>query len=210
MNAISIKFMMSLSGRHIGPFTFNPVGPMPSKKFLRLYLEKRGFKLVLVLMRRKDLFFKLYLPWQELFTLPYTFIMVSSNNTQLRHFSQSNTNHRNCATQATPPNITTNNTIQVTELKIFSHDWTQLMQLLTHVCNMSWSIHTHIPDDLLVSVTRRSRSDESHSLTYLLTYLLSVSIDFTDVTLVSDDTYRRLYWCDPDDPDESYLVMKVI
>ena len=40
-----------------------------------------------------------------------------------------------------------------------------------------------------------------------------VSIDFTDVTLVSDDTYRRLHWCDPDDPDypdESYLVMKVI
>ena len=56
------------------------------------------------------------------------------------------------------------------------------------------------------SVTRRSRSDESH----LLTYLLDVSIDFTDVTLVSDDTRRRYYWCDPDDPDENYLVMKVI
>ena len=42
---------------------------------------------------------------------------------------------------------------------------------------------------------------------------LDVSIDFTDVTLVSDDTYIRLYWCDPDypeEPDESYLVMKVI
>ena len=63
------------------------------------------------------------------------------------------------------------------------------------------------------SVTRRSRSDESHSLTESLTYWVSVLIDFTDVTLVSDDTYRRLYWCDPDDPDdpdESYLVMKVI
>ena len=34
--------------------------------------------------------------------------------------------------------------------------------------------------------------------------------NLTDVTLVSEDTYRRLYWCDPDDPDESYLVMKVI
>ena len=59
----------------------------------------------------------------------------------------------------------------------------------------------------LFSVTRRSRSDES------LTESLIVSIDFTDVTLVSDDTYRRLYWCDPDhsdDPDERYLVMKVI
>ena len=43
-----------------------------------------------------------------------------------------------------------------------------------------------------------------------LTDWVSISIDFTDVTLVSDDTYRRLYWCDPDDPDESYLVMKVI
>ena len=46
-----------------------------------------------------------------------------------------------------------------------------------------------------------------------VTESLSVSIDFTDVTLVSDDTYRRLYWCDPDDPDdpdESYLVIKVI
>ena len=50
-------------------------------------------------------------------------------------------------------------------------------------------------------------------VTEWLSYLLIVSIDFTDVTLVSDDTYRRLYWCDPDysdDPDESYLVMKVI
>ena len=40
-----------------------------------------------------------------------------------------------------------------------------------------------------------------------------VCIDLTDVTLVSDDAYRRLYWCDPDhpdDPDESYPVMKVI
>ena len=50
-------------------------------------------------------------------------------------------------------------------------------------------------------------------VTYSLTESLSVSIDFTDVTLVSDDTYKRLYWCDPDDPDdpdESYLAMKVI
>ena len=42
---------------------------------------------------------------------------------------------------------------------------------------------------------------------------VSFSIDFTDVTLVSDDTYRRLYWSgpgDPDDPDESYVVRKVI
>ena len=39
---------------------------------------------------------------------------------------------------------------------------------------------------------------------------LIVRIDLIDVTLVSDDTYRRLYWCDPDHPDESYLVMKVI
>ena len=40
-----------------------------------------------------------------------------------------------------------------------------------------------------------------------------VSIDLTDVTLVSDDTFRRIYWCESDhsdDPDESYLLMKVI
>ena len=53
----------------------------------------------------------------------------------------------------------------------------------------------------------------THSLTHSLRHWVSVLIDLTDVTLVSDDTYRRLYWCDPDDPDdpdESYLVMKVI
>ena len=44
---------------------------------------------------------------------------------------------------------------------------------------------------------------------------MDVLIDLTDVTLVSDDTFKRLYWCDPDypggpdDPDERYLVMKV-
>ena len=60
----------------------------------------------------------------------------------------------------------------------------------------------------IFSVTRCYKSDKS--------YWLSVLIDFTDVTLVSDDTYRRLYLCDPDypdgpdDSDESYLVMKVI
>ena len=46
-----------------------------------------------------------------------------------------------------------------------------------------------------------------------VTHWVDVCIDLTDVTLVSDDTYRRLYWCDPDDPDdpdESYLVMKGI
>ena len=50
---------------------------------------------------------------------------------------------------------------------------------------------------------------EVMSVTDWLTELLDVSIDLTDVTLVSDDTYRRLYWCDPDDPDESYLVMNL-
>ena len=39
----------------------------------------------------------------------------------------------------------------------------------------------------LFSVTRRSRSDESHSLSESLI----VSTDLTDVTLVSDDTYRK-------------------
>ena len=31
---------------------------------------------------------------------------------------------------------------------------------------------------------------------------LSVSIDSTDVTLVSEDTYQRLDWCDEDDEDD--------
>ena len=50
-------------------------------------------------------------------------------------------------------------------------------------------------------------------VTEYLPYYLIVSIDLTDVTLVSDDTSRRIFWCDPDhpdDPDESYLVMKVM
>ena len=50
-------------------------------------------------------------------------------------------------------------------------------------------------------------------VTHWVTEWMDVLIDFTDVTLVSEDTYRRLYWCDPDDPDdpdECYLVMKVI
>ena len=50
----------------------------------------------------------------------------------------------------------------------------------------------------------------THWLTYLLSDWVDISIDFTYVTLVSEDTFQRLYWCDPDDPDESYLVMKVI
>ena len=47
-------------------------------------------------------------------------------------------------------------------------------------------------------LSRRSRRDESYWLTELLS---QVSIDFTDVTLVSKDTRRTLYLCDPDDPD---------
>ena len=64
---------------------------------------------------------------------------------------------------------------------------------------------------------------EVMSVTEWVSHSLSVSIDFTDVTLVSDDTYRWLYWYNPDDSDEhndpdnrwklsgdeSYLVMKV-
>ena len=54
---------------------------------------------------------------------------------------------------------------------------------------------------------------EVMSVTDSLTHSVIVRIDLTDVTLVSDDNYRRLYWCDPEhseDPDESYLMMKVI
>ena len=41
---------------------------------------------------------------------------------------------------------------------------------------------------LIFSVTRRSRSDECD----LLTESLIVRTDFTDVTLVSQDTFKRL------------------
>ena len=50
---------------------------------------------------------------------------------------------------------------------------------------------------------------EVMSVTDWLTDWVIVRIDLTDVTLVSDDNYRRLYWCDHDHPDERYLVMKV-
>ena len=84
------------------------------------------------------------------------------------------------------------------------------LQQQSYEAGMHWNSKCKV-----FSVTRRSRGDESHSLTYSLTESLSVGIDLTDATLVSDDTYRRLNWCDPDyadgqdDPDESYLVMKV-
>ena len=39
-------------------------------------------------------------------------------------------------------------------------------------------------------------------VTHSLSEWVIVSIDFTDVTLVSEDTDRRLYWCDPGDPDD--------
>ena len=54
---------------------------------------------------------------------------------------------------------------------------------------------------------------EVMSVTDSVSQWVSFGTDFTVVTLVSDDTYRRLNWSDPDDPDdpdESYLVMKVI
>ena len=72
------------------------------------------------------------------------------------------------------------------------------------------AIFLNVGKTLVFSVKKRSRSDESHWLTDWLSDWLSVSIDFTDVTLVSDDIYRKLYWCDPDDPDDHDLVMKVI
>ena len=67
----------------------------------------------------------------------------------------------------------------------------------------TWFVKTFLASQDALEVMRVTQS---------LTYSLDVLIDLTDVTLVSDDTYRRLYWCDPDhpdDPDESYLVMKV-
>ena len=36
-----------------------------------------------------------------------------------------------------------------------------------------------------------------------MSHSLGVTTGFTDVTLVGEDTYRWLYWCDPDDPDDN-------
>ena len=63
----------------------------------------------------------------------------------------------------------------------------QLVQL-EHCTN------SHPRSFVIFGVTRRSRCDGRHSLTYWLTRLLSVSTDLTDVTLVSDDTYWWLDW----------------
>ena len=45
-------------------------------------------------------------------------------------------------------------------------------------------------NSLLFSVTRRSRSDVSQSVSESLT----LRTELTDVTMVSEDTYWRLYW----------------
>ena len=58
---------------------------------------------------------------------------------------------------------------------------------ITHL-HMHDSLNSEYGQNLLVfSVTRRSRSDAVHLLSELLTYWVMVSIDLTDVTLVSDD-----------------------
>ena len=67
---------------------------------------------------------------------------------------------------------------------VLAHD-----MVLVHVMVLAYDRSRGRPPRLLFGVTRRSRSDESHSLTELLIG----SIDFTDVTLVSEDTYRRLH-----------------
>ena len=49
-------------------------------------------------------------------------------------------------------------------------------------------LHADFSKSLLLSVAWRSRSDVSHSLSHW------TLVDLTDVTLVNDDTFRRLYW----------------
>ena len=47
-------------------------------------------------------------------------------------------------------------------------------------------------------------SQDAIEVMFVRDWLTDRCIDLADVTLVSDDTYRRLYWCDPDypaDPD---------
>ena len=46
----------------------------------------------------------------------------------------------------------------------------------------------------IFSVTRRSRSDVSQSVSQWVSESLTLRTELTDVTLVSEDTYWRLYW----------------
>ena len=71
-----------------------------------------------------------------------------------------------------------------------------LFLLVTFCSNWLQLVGFHFIIGFIFSVTRRSRSDGSHSLTHSLTEYISVSTDLTDVTLVSDDTYWTLYWYD--------------
>ena len=86
-----------------------------------------------------------------------------------------------------------------------------------NICSCNITLFLIDGQDILINLFLAPQDAlEVMRVTHSLTESLDVSIDFTDVTLVSDDTYRRLYWCDsddpddPDDPDERYLVMKVI
>ena len=82
--------------------------------------------------------------------------------------------------------------------------------LLVFLHTVFWCISSYLYVFPHISFLASQDAIEVMSVTH---WGVIVRIDLTDVTLVSDDTYRRLYWCDPDDPDdpdESYLVAKVI
>ena len=100
----------------------------------------------------------------------------------------------------------------LTEVVVAKHlQYLNLSQLMTFDAVIDQAMkHKQIGINYILTFLASQDALEVMRVTHSLSHWVSVSIDFTDVTLVSDDTYRRLYWCDPDDPDESYLVMKVI
>ena len=85
------------------------------------------------------------------------------------------------------------------DCRLYWYPFTPTLYLIGSQCQSRIRSQTRTLGTLRItifSVTRRSRSDVGHWLTYLLTDWLDVSIDLTDVTLVSNDSLRRLDWCD--------------
>ena len=81
------------------------------------------------------------------------------------------------------------------DCRLYWYPFTPTLYLIGSQCQSRIRSQTRTLGTLrntIFSVTRRSRSDVGHWLTYLLTDWLDVSIDLTDMTLVCE----RLGWCD--------------
>ena len=95
------------------------------------------------------------------------------------------------------------------DCRLYWYPFTPKLYLIRSQCQSRIRSQTRTLGTLRItifSVTRRSRSDVGHWLTYLLTDWLDVSIDLTDVTLVSNDSLRRLDWCDSGEWRYQYAI----